>query len=39
MEGARIGKIVIYFLVQISAVPQDLKFGGEDSLAIIGDNH
>jgi UDP-N-acetylglucosamine acyltransferase len=22
----------------ISAVPQDLKFGGEDSLAIIGDN-
>jgi acyl-[acyl carrier protein]--UDP-N-acetylglucosamine O-acyltransferase len=32
-------KIVIYSLVQfISAVPQDLKFGGEDSLAIIGDN-
>jgi UDP-N-acetylglucosamine acyltransferase len=37
MEGARIGKIVIYSPV-ISAVPQDLKFGGEDSLAIIGDN-
>ena len=22
----------------IAAIPQDLKFGGEDSLAIIGDN-
>ena len=33
MEGARIGKNC-----NILAVPQDLKFGGEDSLAIIGDN-
>jgi UDP-N-acetylglucosamine acyltransferase len=38
MEGARIGKNCSIFLVLISAVPQDLKFGGEESLAIIGDN-
>jgi UDP-N-acetylglucosamine acyltransferase len=37
MEGARIGKNIFPGAV-ISAVPQDLKFGGEDSLAIIGDN-
>ena len=39
MEGARIGKNCNNFPgAVISAVPQDLKFGGEDSLAIIGDN-
>jgi UDP-N-acetylglucosamine acyltransferase len=39
MEGARIGKNCNIFPGSvISAVPQDLKFGGEDSLAIIGDN-
>jgi UDP-N-acetylglucosamine acyltransferase len=39
MEGARIGKIAVFFFgCVISAVPQDLKFGGEESLAIIGDN-
>ena len=39
MEGARIGKNCNLFPgAVISAVPQDLKFGGEDSLAIIGDN-
>lgn len=39
MEGARIGKNCNIFPgAVISAVPQDLKFGGEDSLAIIGDN-
>jgi len=39
MEGARIGKNCnIFSGAVISAVPQDLKFGGEDSLAIIGDN-
>jgi UDP-N-acetylglucosamine acyltransferase len=37
-KAQELEKIVIYFLVQLSAVPQDLKFGGEDSLAIIGDN-
>jgi UDP-N-acetylglucosamine acyltransferase len=38
MEGARIGKNCNIFPgAVISAVPQDLKFGGEDSLAIIGD--
>jgi UDP-N-acetylglucosamine acyltransferase len=36
MEGARIGKNCNIFPgAVISAVPQDLKFGGEDSLAII----
>lgn len=39
MEGARIGKNCRIFPgAVISAVPQDLKFDGEDSLAIIGDN-
>ncbi|MGL4411150.1 MAG: acyl-ACP--UDP-N-acetylglucosamine O-acyltransferase [Bacteroidales bacterium] len=39
LEGARIGKnCVIYPGAVISAPPQDLKFKGEDSLAIIGDN-
>jgi UDP-N-acetylglucosamine acyltransferase len=39
MEGARIGKNCNIFPGSvIAAVPQDLKFGGEDSLAIIGDN-
>jgi UDP-N-acetylglucosamine acyltransferase len=38
MEGARIGKNCNIFPgAVIAAVPQDLKFGGEDSLAIIGD--
>lgn len=39
MEGARIGKnCTIFPGAVISAVPQDLKFRGEDTLAIIGDN-
>jgi UDP-N-acetylglucosamine acyltransferase len=39
MEGARIGKNCNIFPgAVISAIPQDLKFGGEDSLAVIGDN-
>lgn len=39
MEGARIGKNCNIFPgAVISAIPQDLKFEGEDSLAIIGDN-
>ena len=39
MEGARIGKNCNIFPgAVIAAVPPDLKFGGEDSLAIIGDN-
>jgi UDP-N-acetylglucosamine acyltransferase len=39
MEGARIGKNVkIYPGAVISAVPQDLKFGGEESTMEIGDN-
>ena len=39
MEGAKIGKNCRIFPgAVISAVPQDLKFGGEESLAIIGDN-
>ncbi|NQW43358.1 MAG: acyl-ACP--UDP-N-acetylglucosamine O-acyltransferase [Bacteroidetes bacterium] len=38
-EGARIGKNVRIFPgAIISAIPQDLKFDGEDSLTIIGDN-
>jgi acyl-[acyl carrier protein]--UDP-N-acetylglucosamine O-acyltransferase len=28
----------VHSLQLFSAVPQDLKFGGEESLAIIGDN-
>jgi len=39
MEGARIGKNCRIFPgAVISAIPQDLKFEGEDSLAIIGDD-
>jgi UDP-N-acetylglucosamine acyltransferase len=37
--GARIGKNCRIFPgAVIAAIPQDLKFGGEDTLAIIGDN-
>lgn len=39
MEGARIGKNCNIFPgAVISGIPQDLKFVGEDSVAIIGDN-
>lgn len=39
MEGARIGKNCRIFPgAVISAVPQDLKFGGEETFTIIGDN-
>lgn len=39
LEGARIGKnCTIFPGAVIAAVPQDLKFKGEDTLAIIGDN-
>ncbi len=39
MEGARIGENCRIFPgAVISAIPQDLKFEGEDSLAVIGDN-
>ena len=39
MSGARIGKNVSVFPGSvISAVPQDLKFKGEDTTAVIGDN-
>lgn len=39
MEGARIGKnCTIFPGTVISGIPQDLKFRGEDTLAIIGDN-
>ncbi len=39
MEGARIGENCRIFPgAVISAIPQDLKFDGEDSLAIIGNN-
>jgi UDP-N-acetylglucosamine acyltransferase len=39
MDGARIGKnCKIFPGAVISAVPQDLKFGGEDTLVRIGDN-
>ena len=39
MEGARIGKnCTIFPGAVISAVPQDLKFRGEETYAIIGDN-
>lgn len=39
MEGARIGKNCRIFPgAVISAIPQDLKFDGESSLVIIGDN-
>ena len=39
MSGARIGaNCKIFPGTVISAIPQDLKFNGEDSLTIIGDN-
>ena len=39
MEGARIGKNCRVFPgAIISAIPQDLKFDGEDSVVVIGDN-
>lgn len=39
MEGARIGKNCRIFPgAVISAIPQDLKYEGEDSLVVIGDN-
>lgn len=39
LEGARIGKnCVIHSGAVISGVPQDLKFKGEETVAIIGDN-
>jgi len=39
MEGARIGKNVKIFPgAVVSAIPQDLKFGGEDTTLEIGDN-
>lgn len=39
MEGARIGKnCTIFPGAVISGVPQDLKFQGEETVAIIGDN-
>ena len=39
MEGARIGKSCTIFPgAVIGAIPQDLKFRGEDTTAIIGDN-
>ena len=39
MEGARIGKNCrIFSGAVISAIPQDLKYRGEDTLTIIGDN-
>lgn len=39
LEGARIGKnCTICSGAVISGVPQDLKFNGEESVAIIGDN-
>lgn len=39
MEGARIGKnCTIFPGAVISGIPQDIKFRGEETLAIIGDN-
>lgn len=39
MEGARIGKhCTIFPGAVISGIPQDLKFKGEDTVAVIGDN-
>lgn len=39
LEGARIGKnCTIFPGAVVSGVPQDLKFQGEETLAIIGDN-
>lgn len=39
LEGSRIGKnCTIFPGAVVGAIPQDLKFKGEDTLAIIGDN-
>ena len=39
LSGARIGKNVrIFPNAVISAIPQDLKFKGEETTAVIGDN-
>ena len=39
LEGSRIGKnCTIFPHAVIGAIPQDLKFVGEETLAIIGDN-
>jgi UDP-N-acetylglucosamine acyltransferase len=39
LSGARIGKSCIIFPnATVGAVPQDLKFRGEETLAIVGDN-
>ncbi len=39
MSGARIGKnCTIFPGAVVGAIPQDLKFKGEDTLAIVGDN-
>lgn len=39
MEGARIGRnCKIFPGAVIAAIPQDLKFNGEDTLVVIGDN-
>ena len=39
LEGARIGKnCTIFPGAVIAGIPQDLKFKGEETLAIIGDN-
>ena len=39
MEGARIGNnCKIFPGAVISAIPQDMKYAGEESLAVIGDN-
>lgn len=39
MEGARIGKnCKIFPGAVVSSIPQDLKFKGEETLAIVGDN-
>ena len=39
MDGARIGRnCTIFPGAVVSAIPQDLKFRGEETLAIIGDN-
>lgn len=39
LEGARIGRnCTIFPNAVISAIPQDLKFQGEETLAIVGDN-
>lgn len=39
LEGSRIGKnCTIFPNAVVGAIPQDLKFRGEDTLAIVGDN-